>query len=73
MKEENIDKVDMNRIVVDLILGAGDTTTYTMEWMLYLISKNKDVQQELRQGDRTLLKKCAKRNVKTLPGCPIFN
>ncbi|XP_076255105.1 cytochrome P450 family protein sad [Rhynchophorus ferrugineus] len=40
---------ELSRIVTDLILAAGDTTAYSMEWTLYLIGKNLDVQKKLRE------------------------
>ncbi|KAG5871460.1 hypothetical protein JTB14_026912 [Gonioctena quinquepunctata] len=49
MMKDNIEKKDMNRIIVDLILGPGDTTAYSMTWILYLLSKNKHIQEDLRQ------------------------
>lgn len=50
MYEVNVDKKTINRIIIDLILGAGDTTSYTMAWVLYLLSKHKHIQQELRNN-----------------------
>ncbi|KAF2898975.1 hypothetical protein ILUMI_07202 [Ignelater luminosus] len=50
MKSENLPKSDITRIVVDLVLAAGDTTAYTMSWMLYLIARHKDIQDNLRRN-----------------------
>lgn len=47
---EKISPDDIKRIIVDLVLAAGDTTAVAMEWMLYLISKNPDTQQKLRSN-----------------------
>jgi ecdysteroid 2-hydroxylase len=46
--QEEIEIQDVKRIIVDLILAAGDTTAVAMEWILYLIGKNKKVQEKLR-------------------------
>ncbi|XP_060518798.1 cytochrome P450 315a1, mitochondrial isoform X2 [Cylas formicarius] len=39
---------DVTKIVTDLILAAGDTTVYSIEWMLYLLGRNRTVQERLR-------------------------
>lgn len=49
MQEEQMNTSELIRIVADLILAAGDTTAYSMQWILYLLSKNPQVQDELRQ------------------------
>ncbi|CAH1638272.1 unnamed protein product [Spodoptera littoralis] len=45
--EENLKPEIIKRIIVDFVIAAGDTTSYTTIWTLYLLSKNKDVRQEL--------------------------
>nr|WCC58042.1 cytochrome P450 [Pharsalia antennata] len=72
MERETIATADINRIVEDLILGGGDTTTYTMEWMLYLISKNKEVQERLRQDDKTLTKNILRETLRLYPVAPFL-
>ncbi|XP_065205188.1 cytochrome P450 315a1, mitochondrial [Planococcus citri] len=37
----------IERILVDFILAAGDTTAYTMLWTFYLLGRHKDVQDKL--------------------------
>ncbi|XP_066258725.1 cytochrome P450 315a1, mitochondrial-like isoform X2 [Euwallacea similis] len=39
---------ELSKIVTDLILSAGDTTAYSMEWLLYLVGKHSDIQGKLR-------------------------
>ncbi|XP_044266354.1 cytochrome P450 315a1, mitochondrial [Tribolium madens] len=46
---EKITLDDIKRIIVDLVLAAGDTTAVGMEWMLYLVAKNPQIQEKLRQ------------------------
>ncbi|KAG5871459.1 hypothetical protein JTB14_026911 [Gonioctena quinquepunctata] len=75
MTKENIEKKDMNRIIVDLVLGAGDTTAYSMTWILYLLSKNKHIQEDLRQQlqedeEPPILKNVVKLSLRLYPVAP---
>lgn len=72
MEQEAMVRNDVNRIVEDLILGGGDTTTYTMEWMLYLISKDKGVQEKLRENDKTLTKNVLRETLRLYPVAPFL-
>ncbi|GJQ86598.1 CYP315A1 [Trypoxylus dichotomus] len=47
MLQENFERDLITRIVTDLVLAAGDTTAYSMEWILYLISKHPKIQTQL--------------------------
>lgn len=47
---EALERPEIVRIVADLILAAGDTTAYTMEWALYMMARNPGVQEELRKS-----------------------
>lgn len=49
LQEEGINGSVLIRIVSDLILAAGDTTAYTMEWTLYLLAKHQNEQSLLRE------------------------
>ncbi|XP_057666302.1 cytochrome P450 315a1, mitochondrial [Diorhabda carinulata] len=53
MKQENINNKDLDRIIIDLIISAGDTTSYTMIWILFLMAKHKNHQTKLRQTLRS--------------------
>ncbi|RZC40063.1 p450 domain containing protein [Asbolus verrucosus] len=46
---EDMDIENVKRIIVDMVLAAGDTSTYAMEWSLYMLGKNPAVQEELRR------------------------
>ncbi|XP_055707930.1 cytochrome P450 315a1, mitochondrial [Phlebotomus papatasi] len=39
----------IERIIVDLIIAAGDTTSFSMLWCLHLLSKHPDVQENIRK------------------------
>ncbi|XP_078343772.1 sterol 26-hydroxylase, mitochondrial-like [Oculina patagonica] len=53
-------KDDLLASVIDVLFGGVDTTSNTMQWMLYMMAKNPDKQEILRQevlsvlGDTTL-------------------
>nr|UYC47530.1 cytochrome P450 enzyme [Schistocerca gregaria] len=40
---------DARRLVVDLLLAAGDTTAYSTLWLLYLLAKHPSVQEQLHR------------------------
>lgn len=44
MNRENIE-----RIFVDLIIAAGDTTAFSMQWVLYEVAKSCKLQEKIRQ------------------------
>ncbi|XP_014231427.1 cytochrome P450 315a1, mitochondrial [Trichogramma pretiosum] len=44
----------LNRIVIDLIFAAGDTTAYAMQWLLLSLAANPEVQEELHELTRGL-------------------
>ncbi|EEB14725.1 cytochrome P450, putative [Pediculus humanus corporis] len=81
-------KEDLIRIVIDLILAAGDTTAYTMLWSLYLLSKNETTQKEIyneiiKEDDNNnnntqnvfnlpLLKGCLRETLRLYPVAPFI-
>nr|WNK22284.1 cytochrome P450 [Athetis lepigone] len=46
--EENVKPEDIKRIIGDFVIAAGDTTSYTSIWTLFLLSRNKNAIQEIR-------------------------
>lgn len=38
----------IKKIFIDLILAAGDTTAFTVQWALYELSQNNELQREIR-------------------------
>ncbi|CAG9768634.1 unnamed protein product [Ceutorhynchus assimilis] len=50
--KEQMTMNEVVKIVIDLILAAGDTTAYSMEWLLYSVGRNLEVQKRLREEIR---------------------
>lgn len=46
---------EISRSLVDLIIAAADTTSNSLQWMLYLMAKCRDVQEKLFQDSKKLL------------------
>lgn len=63
MTQENITKDIVDRIIVDLILGAGDTTSNTLSWALYSLAKNQDIQDDFRETLKTEPKTSKVKNI----------
>ncbi|XP_065570525.1 cytochrome P450 315a1, mitochondrial-like isoform X2 [Artemia franciscana] len=40
---------DVKRILIDLFLAAGDTTSHSMQWVFYLISQKLEIQEKIAQ------------------------
>lgn len=77
MVEEKLQREEIVKLVADLIIAAGDTTAYTMEWLLYLVAKNRRVQQELRlvlkeEPAPALLKNCVRETLRLYPVAPFI-
>ncbi|KAL5285479.1 CYP315A1 family protein [Megaselia abdita] len=49
MKEVDMSLDMIKRIFVDLIIAAGDTTAFSSQWLIYLLSKNEDIQTKVRE------------------------
>lgn len=58
LRDEHLDDEMIKRIVIDLVLAAGDTTSYSMEWTLYCLGKDLGLQkricEELQNGSNNL-------------------
>lgn len=77
MLDEQLQQQEIVKLVADLILAAGDTTAYTMEWLLYLIARNQEIQKELRNALTlepfpVLLKNCVKETLRLYPVAPFI-
>lgn len=49
LKKRNVSIDIMKCLFVDLIMAAGDTTAYSTQYALYLLSQNPEIQQSIRQ------------------------
>lgn len=77
MTQENMTKDVVDRIIVDLILGAGDTTSNTLSWALYCLAKNQDIQNDLRETLKTepktsLVKNVLRETLRLYPSAPFL-
>lgn len=46
---------EVSRSIVDLIIAAADTTSNSLQWMLYIIAKHPDIQSKLRKESTQML------------------
>lgn len=77
MKKENVNNKDLDRIIVDLIISAGDTTSYTMIWLLFLMAKHKNHQAKLRETIKSdpntnYLKNVVRESLRLYPVAPFL-
>lgn len=52
MHELGMNRENIERIFVDLIIAAGDTTAFSMQWVLYEVAKSRQLQERIRQEMR---------------------
>ncbi|KAK9712994.1 Cytochrome P450 [Popillia japonica] len=77
MLRENLQEDLIIRIITDLVLAAGDTTAYSMEWILYLMSKHPKIQtqlyNELQSNPNTpLTKNIVRESLRLYPVAPFL-
>ena len=49
LQESNLDKKDILTLVADMLLAGIDTTSYTSSFVIYLLAKHPNVQNNLRE------------------------
>ncbi|XP_025833089.1 cytochrome P450 315a1, mitochondrial [Agrilus planipennis] len=77
LKNENVNRTDILRILADFIIAAGDTTAYTMEWLLYVVGSDKAVQKKVRSLQSTeeassYLRSVVKESLRLYPVAPFI-
>lgn len=55
MKTKALSNDEISRSVVDLIIAAADTTSNSLQWMLYRIAKDKEIQSKIYNEVEPLL------------------
>jgi cytochrome P450 len=56
LSRENMTKDDLMASIIDLLFAGVDTTSNTMQWLLYMMAKNPDKQENLFQEVTSVLK-----------------
>lgn len=59
----NVDQEAMAKIVIDMMLGAADTTANTLAWSFYLLGKDTTIQSQLREDLKNTEKSPLVRNI----------
>ncbi|KAI4464268.1 cytochrome p450 family 4 [Holotrichia oblita] len=74
MLQENLQEDLIIRIITDLVLAAGDTTAYSMEWILYLMSKHPKIQTQLYNdpSNTILAKNIVRESLRLYPVAPFL-
>jgi len=70
LTKENLSTDDLMASIIDLLFAGVDTTSNTMQWFLYMMSKNQDKQEKLYQEIASLLEKDELPSSKTLAKMP---
>lgn len=56
LSNDNMTKDDVMASIIDLLFAGVDTTSNTMQWILYMMAKNPDKQDKLHQEIMSVLK-----------------
>lgn len=70
LTKENLSTDDLMASIIDLLFAGVDTTSNTMQWFLYMMSKNPDKQEKLYQEITSVLENDELPSSKTLTKMP---
>lgn len=70
LTKENLSRDDLMASIIDLLFAGVDTTSNSMQWFLYMMSKNQDKQEKLFQEISSVLEKDELPSSKTLTKMP---
>jgi len=47
LQQQNVSRYDIQRIITDLFIAASDTTSHSMQWILYTLANHLEVQEQI--------------------------
>uniref|UniRef100_A0A0A9Y244 Cholesterol side-chain cleavage enzyme, mitochondrial n=1 Tax=Lygus hesperus TaxID=30085 RepID=A0A0A9Y244_LYGHE len=66
LASENMPEDVTSALVSDLLIAAGDTTAFTSQWAVYLLGRNRSVQEAVRR-DKSLIRGVVRETLRLFP------